>query len=59
MPSRTPPSGSRAAKPDDSQSSPKQARRSQAFPIDRKARLRIPPHHVTKQPPFERVSNCA
>jgi len=26
-------------------------------PIDRKARLRIPPHHVTKQPPFERVHN--
>jgi glutamate synthase (NADPH/NADH) small chain len=26
-------------------------------PIDRKARLRIPPHHVTKQTPFERVDN--
>ena len=26
-------------------------------PIDRKARLRIPPHHVTKQTPFERVHN--
>ncbi|MEE9277694.1 MAG: NAD(P)-dependent oxidoreductase [Dehalococcoidia bacterium] len=25
--------------------------------IDRKARLRIPPPHVTKQPPFERVHN--
>ena len=27
------------------------------LPIDRKARLRIPPHHVTKQTPFERVHN--
>ena len=27
------------------------------FPIDLKARLRIPPHHVTKQPPFERIHN--
>ena len=26
-------------------------------PIDRKARLRIPPHHVTKQTPFERIHN--
>ena len=26
-------------------------------PINRKARLRIPPHHVTKQTPFERVHN--
>lgn len=26
-------------------------------PIDRKGRLRIPPHHVTKQTPFERVHN--
>jgi len=26
-------------------------------PIDRKSRLRIPPHHVTKQTPFERVHN--
>lgn len=26
-------------------------------PIDRKTRLRIPPHHVTKQTPFERVKN--
>lgn len=25
--------------------------------IDRKARLRIPPHHVTKQTPYERVHN--
>ena len=25
--------------------------------VDRKARLRIPPHHVTKQTPFERVHN--
>ena len=27
------------------------------LPIDRKARLRIPPHHVTKQTPHERVHN--
>ena len=33
------------------------ARVPEAFPVDRKARLRIPPHHVTKQPPFERVHN--
>ncbi len=26
-------------------------------PIDRKSRLRIPPHHVTKQTPFERIHN--
>ncbi len=57
MSPRTPPSDSRTAKPDDSPSSPKKARRPQAFPIDRKARLRIPPHHVTKQPPFERIGN--
>ena len=25
--------------------------------VDRKARLRIPPHHVTKQAPYERVHN--
>ena len=25
--------------------------------VDRKARLRIPPHHVTKQTPYERVHN--
>ena len=27
------------------------------LPLDRKARLRIPPHHVTKQTPHERVHN--
>lgn len=27
------------------------------LPIDRKSRLRIPPHHVTKQTPHERVHN--
>ncbi len=27
------------------------------LPIDRKARLRIPPHHVTKQTPHDRVHN--
>ena len=35
----------------------KRERAPQPFPIDRKARLRIPPHHVTKQPPFERIHN--
>ncbi len=33
------------------------ARTAPGQPIDRKARLRIPPHHVTKQTPFERVHN--
>ncbi len=27
------------------------------LPLDRKARLRIPPHHVTKQTPHERIHN--
>ncbi len=27
------------------------------LPIDRKARLRIPPHHVTKQTPHDRIHN--
>lgn len=36
---------------------PRRERTPHPFPIDRKARLRIPPHHVTKQPPFERVHN--
>ena len=36
---------------------PKAPARRDGPPIDRKARLRIPPHHVTKQPPFERVHN--
>ena len=57
MPSRTPSSGSQDANPDDSRGSSSRARRWHGFPIDRKARLRIPPHHVTKQPPFERVGN--
>ena len=36
---------------------PKTPPRRDGPPIDRKARLRIPPHHVTKQPAFERVHN--
>ena len=36
---------------------PKAPARRDMPPIDRKARLRIPPHHVTKQLPAERVHN--
>lgn len=36
---------------------PRQDTAPRSFPINRKARLRIPPHHVTKQTPFERVHN--